>query len=518
MRAGLGRRGGPMGAAGLGAALLSLALATGAGTPEISPVPIEGVIVSLANRHTPEGGQVLLLTAPAAEQPPAPLEYLRTRGQDHVGGMAVGMGGDGLTMDVIDSRFRPGSRWTAGRPTRLLRIDPDGRQQVLRDDLPADAMALEAIDLDGDGEQEILLAAPGRLIRLALDGTRRDALLIESPGIDPNGGLPRTGTARSRAIDGGGLWIDEGDALAIFARSENGSPWRRRHRVSLPADAIYRKGEILIFHPHPQVIRNEHGKPVAVSIFSASGRTQRAPWHLLALDGSRKPRLEQTWLAFAGPKMLIGSQTLLLGGRPAIVVTTLTSDRVRFDPPAQLSLFTFEANRSRAGLKPTLSIEGLDSDEAHSARAHALDVDGDGSDDLVIGFAAGKRFELRIYLGDGRGAVAPRPLRRRLKVDARAPIGSVRFVRDARGRWTHTLLRSPEREWVCPPAGREIVDLDHCRTRPAPDPDGHIARSDTPSHWSSHWSGVVDLEADRPPARLTVITGSGPDSQVIWTR
>ena len=65
-----------------------------------------------------------------------------------------------------------------GHPLALYRLDADRRELVLvRDDLPGDATALDAVDLDGDGGQELVLARKGALYSLA--GNAMEPLLEE---------------------------------------------------------------------------------------------------------------------------------------------------------------------------------------------------------------------------------------------------------------------------------------------------------------------------------------------------
>lgn len=363
-------------------------LLTGAAPPPPSPPPAVGVTV------TPVAG---------ARRAVAVLP-------GHLAASALPRGAGGRrSVLVLTTPDDPQAKSTPKGPRSLYLIDPEqpGAPRRLLDGLPAETNALAAMDLDGDGVEEILLGEPGKLFSLGTaEAVTAPRLLLEASGFDlrrRSSDLPGTfqaaqmGRLRTWKLDGGRLVPGPEQPLPVHASRE-----RQALRLSsLPVTPIPRPGG----EPLQAVGPEDHGKVRLRTI-------------LLAPDGTRT----DTWAQLPGRETVVGYRYVALDGRPALIVTTADADKIGVFAKQRFRLFPLSADRSRSGQPPSLAFE-TESHRWFPVDPILFDLDRDGKQDLVVvqpeGLGGGD-LVIDTFFGQGNGRFE-RPRRQKLgDLDARA--------------------------------------------------------------------------------------------------
>jgi hypothetical protein len=282
-------------------------------------------------------------------------------------------------------------------PRSLYGIDPErpGAPRRLLDGLPAKSNALAAMDLDGDGSDEILLGEPGKLWTLGSpEAPSAPRLLLEAVGLDlRRASGPGTfqavemGRLRTWKLDAGRLVPCPEQALPVHAARE-----RQALRLSsLPVTAI---GDL----PLQAVGPEEIGK-------------LRLRTLLLGPVGQRT----DAWSQLPGREKVDGFRYLTLDGRPALIVTSTDADKIGIFAKERFRLFLLSGDRTRSGQPPALAFE-TESHRWFPVDPVVLDLDRDGRQDLVVlqpeGLGGGD-LVIDTFFGQGNGRF-DRP--RRLKL------------------------------------------------------------------------------------------------------
>lgn len=304
-------------------------------------------------------------------------------------------------------------------PRALFRLDlegPGGQRALvpLARDLPAAADTLDAIDIDGDGAQEVLVGEPGRLWSFGAEGGAPARQVLADPSFDLGSLLPgRTtvpaadrreiaaatvGSLRRWAPDGaGGLALAAEHPLPVVAARE----WSGLRLTSPAVATVPRAGAPPLYAVGPQ----PHGRDRLTTL-------------LIDPQGGQV----EAWSRLPGPESVDGRWLLLLGGRPVLAVATLDAEKVGVFAKKRLRLFALAADRTRAGAPPVLALETA-SRRWQEAAPVVVDADGDGRDDLVViqpEGLAGKELLVESFLGRGDGRLEPRGRRTLLEVQADA--------------------------------------------------------------------------------------------------
>lgn len=356
----------------------------------------------------------LAAAAPPAPQPPRPAGL--TSGESggarwidavlpgRVLSAALPLGADGRCRIAL--LVAPEGPAAAGGPRSLFLLDPQGNgtlREALRG-LPAAADTLEAIDLDGDGGQELLLGEPGKLHTLG--PVERPALsprpLLSDPALDLAVSRParwpsvaRRESRQLEVVGVGGIRAytsDGAGALALTAEHE------------LPVRARRDAAGLLLSTPRVTALPRPGGPSLYASGPETHGRT-RLRTVLIDPAAPEPARRIEAWSQLPGPEEVIASWYVLLDNRPFLIVTTADAEKVGVFVKQRLRVFPLVADRSRAGRRPVLAAE-TESRRWNGVVPAVLDVDRDGREDLVVvqpEGLAGKTLVAQAWLGRGDG-------------------------------------------------------------------------------------------------------------------
>ena len=313
-------------------------------------------------------------------------------------------------------------------PRSLYLFDPAGKGSLrpVVQDLPAEADSLAALDLDGDGADEVLLGEPGKLSSLGsperwLASPRR---LLEEPTFSLREARGRTASLSSGG-DLAGIPVSVLGKLLIY-RPDGAGGLAAGSETPLPVRASRERSGLRLTSPRARMIAGRAGgAPLYAAGPEAAGKQRLRT--LLIDPASAEPPVE-AWSLLPAPEKVEDVWMTRIDGRPSLIVTTYQADKLGIFEKAKLRIFPLVADRTRGGRKPSLAVQ------TESRRWVALepvirDVDGDGKDDLVLiqqeGMGGGE-LVIETYFGRGSGGnVAFEPAPKRQKWELRA------------GRWSY---------------------------------------------------------------------------------
>ena len=289
-------------------------------------------------------------------------------------------------------------------PRSLYLIDPEraGAPRRLLDGLSAEANSLAAVDVDGDGADEILLGEPGKLFTLGgPEAVAAPRLLLEASGVDLRGWSPERpqifqaaemGRLRTWTLEGGRMVPGPEASLPVRASREQ----KALRLSSLPVTPV----------PPVQAVGPEDNGKVRL-------RTV-----LLGPDGART----DTWAQLPGRENVDGFRYVALDGRPVLIVTTSDAEKLGIFAKQRFRLFPLAADRSRSGTPPSLAFE-TETHRWFPIDPVLVDLDRDGKQDLVVlqpeGLGGGD-LVIDTFFGQGNGRFE-KPRRLKLSnLDARS--------------------------------------------------------------------------------------------------
>ena len=288
-------------------------------------------------------------------------------------------------------------------PTRLLRLDPSGNGtiEVLRDGLPADARGLDALDVDGDGVEELLLLLPGEIRAFHdADGKRfgrGPEPLVKDASLGRGEPLPRI--VRSPAGSGTVLPLATADGLRAFGRLADGR-FGLLSSTPLPLSVRLETGGLHVATPFvTEIGPGPSGAPMLASSgdgstgdgaddFDDGIRADRLRSILLDPLAGPERRAVECWSKLPARERIHERIYRSMDGRPAMVVTTSRGDKLKIFGEKWLRVFLLEEDRTKAGKPPVLAADigaGLERRVAPSF----LDANGDGRTDLVVAYWKG---------------------------------------------------------------------------------------------------------------------------------
>jgi hypothetical protein len=273
-------------------------------------------------------------------------------------------------------------------PLALYRLDVEAeRLELLREDLPHDATALDAVDLDGDGRQELILARPGEVLRLDRDPSRPPLTLLERESLRWKSMHPRS--IRYAELDDR-PWTTtiELGRMQLYGPAAGETGWSVLAQVDLPLEADVEQDGIRLWSPSPRLVGSaSDGTLFFASSPDAFGKS-RVQTTLVAVSPDGESSTTDCWGSLPEPEDLLDSSFLFIDDRPVLLVTTKPGDKLNLFGEKRLRIYPLERDRSRLGLLPLFAVEtrvNLWQDTS----MYVLDANGDGREDLVIGYWKG---------------------------------------------------------------------------------------------------------------------------------
>ncbi len=294
--------------------------------------------------------------------------------------------GPGIILDVAILDGEPAQIFLLAAPEglerhALYRVDLKSTALVaLRGDLDPAFDRLSAVDLDGDGKLELLLGRPGRLFTAGpLDGEPPPKLikLFSAPGVDLAAALD----AGSGRLDIPGVGL-----LRRFGPTDDG--WGLLARRALPRRAARHQYGLRLTTPPTTLLTPASGRLLVSGPEVVGERRLRS--RLIEADGTAQ---REVWSRLPEPERLQWSWFKVLDGRPVLIVTTNSADKLGLLERQRLRLFSLYGDRTQEGVGPWLERQTT-SRRWQRVEPFIDDIDGDGDEDVVVlqfdGLGSGK--------------------------------------------------------------------------------------------------------------------------------
>jgi len=285
-------------------------------------------------------------------------------------------------------------RWLPGAPDRL---------ELLGSGLPAGS--LEAADLDGDGEDELLLVRDGEidLVNVAAGGTVAAQPLVTDPSFRASCCGPRLAWDAASASDPVLRSVAPGAFRTYRRGSERGLALVSEQEI--PQSVTAGAERVSIGSPPVWAVgRPASGRMVFATEPQALGK-RRLRTMFLDPDGARESQSVESWALFPAAARVVDSRFALLDASPVLIVTTTSGDKLSLLGEKELWVFPLGGDRTRAGDAPVFTATtGINLWQ--QARPVVVDLDGDGHDELVLVYWKGLKnaiAALEVY----RGGVSP---------------------------------------------------------------------------------------------------------------
>lgn len=306
-----------------------------------------------------------------------------------------------------------GDDWASAADTRdarlyRWRLDAPERLEFLGAGFPAGS--LEAADLDGDGQDELLLQRDGGidLVTIPAGGSAGFRALVEDPVLAKPCCGPRM-SWDAPTLDDTALRVAVVGAFRTYRRSPNGgvvvvSEQETSKRLSVGSERV--SVESPAVRP---VGKTSQGRVVFATEPEAMGK-RRLRTLLFDPDGPQETQRVESWALFPGAERVVDSAFATLNGAPVLVVTTTSADKLSLLGEKALRLYPLAGDRTRAG-DPPMYAATTGINLWQTAEPSILDLDKDGHDDLVLSYWKGLKnaiAALEVYRGTVEGFEKPR--------------------------------------------------------------------------------------------------------------
>jgi hypothetical protein len=275
----------------------------------------------------------------------------------------------------------------SARALALQRVDPDAPNELstVRDDIPNDAEALDAADLDGDGRQELLLARRGVLSVVTRTGGQRT--LLEDADLAWSSVHPRA--TESPRLDGRALVATTPlGHVTLFGPRPDDEGWHRLAEAEMPLRGRVNRGSVSVSNRIPQFVGARDDGTLLFASWPEEYGKLRLGVTLIAISPSGVSESLDCWARLPEPEDVLERHFLMVDHRPMMLVTTKPAGKLSLFGEKRLRLYGLDRDRSRLGRPPVYVAESR-MNLWQEATPMMLDVDGDGREDLVIGYWKG---------------------------------------------------------------------------------------------------------------------------------
>jgi len=298
--------------------------------------------------------------------------------------------------------------------------------------------------------------------------------LIADPDIDPNGAVPRYRHRVVLAASPEGLWLAGTGVLRRYASREAGRPWVAAESLPLPRHVTASSSGLRVWNFEAQRIEDRGTGHVVLTVAPESPGKTRLHWLTLSPDGPGPHHWQESWFRFAHPQTLLAAVPFLLDGRPALAAWTMRADRISIFAKPPTWIFRQQRDRTRSGKQAVMKIVSskLERRQAHPV---AMDLTGDGRDDLLLIYRDGNKERFDLFAAEEDGHFRSKPGVTEFPLGKEESIKALIFPQEpapggetSRGKRNRLLMLTTRRAIECtvspsPPAGKRIFNARTCR-------------------------------------------------------
>jgi hypothetical protein len=273
----------------------------------------------------------------------------------------------------------------------LFRFDPTrkGPLELLDVEVLEGSSAVAAIDLDGDGVDEVLLGARSGLYVLERSAggswvLREEPLLtgeeIGTPGTD----------SLSLTVRAGRPCLVSAGFLRCYGPSEDGNRYVSLGEAPLPIKATQQRFSLSVRSPAVRAAGTWTDGPVKFATVPEPFGSKRIRTYLLDPEAPDDERGVECWGSFPGSEELMEHGFVLFDDGLALVVATRNADKLALFGEKRIRLYYPKPDRTRRGHPPEFAVESR-INLWQPAQFMSLDVTADGREDLVVAYWKGLR-------------------------------------------------------------------------------------------------------------------------------
>ena len=286
-------------------------------------------------------------------------------------------------------------RWRFGSPDQL---------ELVGSQLPEGS--LDAVDLDGDGNEELIVQRKGGIDRVARgpEGWASVAPLLENEDLGASRGGPRIAWDTNAAGDGR-LRVPLLGGFRTYGPGSSGA-WTLLSEIGVPQRVDYGPELFRVRSPSIEAVgRASDGRRLFATDPEPLGK-RRLRTLLLDPDGPAESRVVESWALFPEPERMVDREFARLRGSPVLIVTTTTAEKMSILGEKALRIYPLGGDRTRAGDHPlfaTMTNVNL----WQQVRPTVIDLDADGHEDLVLAYWKGLKNSIvafEVYRGTAAGS------------------------------------------------------------------------------------------------------------------